>query len=276
MDLREKPGVQQKIASWVLRFRFPLLFLLVGAWWFLSPEVVASVSAILGQAEWNAQTLAYWLSGSFEQSQNWLHFALVALLIALIRGVLTEWLLGLGSFLMLLLLFFVCFLLDGSQEVFPVIMGAGFMIALALTMFGKKIRFILVLPGAILFAFLITWMTGQPVAIGIGNQYLAALLLIDVIFMGKCMASEMEKGRQKQAAVVTAFQKQFLSTGVTLLILVIAEVVLTFAYQTGIWAGAASAVALTLAGYALTSLVLAPIIFSLSPIGRLQAKKRKI
>lgn len=277
MDLRRRANFVQRVQEAVIRFRFPLLLLLLLPWWFFASAWRDVVGALLAQAERNAMVVSSLWAGSVGNPMDWLRFGCGILLLALIR-----WrIMGIRAMLTLFASFAVvitlCWWLDGSAMVLPAILGVMAVGIVTLFFFAKNawgigaLAFCLVLYGVA------AWISGMVHGqLGIGWQVLVGLAATDLLAQIALIRSHLRAGHTKAGAIVKAGSMASLSAVVSWVVLLILDLACHFLQIPTMLGGTLLTSQLSALGYVIGVAILAPVLLSLSPFGRIQAKSRTL
>jgi len=278
MDLRERPSKEKRFAEWVIRFRIPALILLLAGWWFGSASWHESVAAALTAGHHNTTWIRSFIETGF--GNHWsngfafLRPALAILLLLLLRAKLSSVKSALMTLAFLIAVMAGCWTLDGTAQILPAILGASLVILVTTFFFGRNAWFIAGLPYALCIFMLASWIPGIVRGLGMGWQITLALASADLATMIFSIRTSMRNSHIKAGAIVIAQQEilpAVLSSG---LVLFLADVVNHILFAPNLQGGSLWGSAGASLGYLVITLVIAPILFSLSPFDRIRIKGR--
>lgn len=274
MDLRKRAGYLQQAIETVIRLRLPLLLGLGLGWWFGAASWREFVGMVLNQAHRNSTIVTTLVSGHFGNVMDWLRFGFSVALLFLVRGRLQGWRSGVLTLWVMLGVILGCLLLDGTAAFLPAILSAVLVILVTLLFFGRSVWFIGGLAFAACIYLLAMWNFGVAVHNGMGWQILVAMTSADLALLLASIRTQLKSGHTKAGAIVNAEIKVALGTLGTAILLFTVDLVCYYLKIPSLQGGSLVSSALSYFAYILVVLVLAPILFSFSPFGRIQAKTR--
>jgi len=274
MDLRERAGLPQRWAEGVIRFRLVFLSVFLVAWWFLATSWKASVAYFLLQAKANADVLSQALQGTFPTLFSFLQVLLLLLLLVMVRARMMSWKAGLSTLWFVVAVLGVCWMMDDTARILPAILGAVLFTLVTLFVFGKSAWFICSLAFSISIYLLASWIPGVAHGKGLGWQLLIALASADLAVQIAVIRSQMKAGYPKAGSVVKAILAVWKGVLASAAVFLVVDGVCISMGQTTLFSGSLLDSLLSCLGYLLVVLAFAPALFSLSPLGRMEAKKK--
>lgn len=277
MDLRTRAGKTQRLQETIIRFRIPILIVLMIPWWIFASAWRDVVGALLAQAERNAMVMSTLMTGSIGNPMDWIRFGTGLLLLALLR-----WrVLGLRSMLSLLLSWLVvvgvCWALDGSSEVLPAILGLVLVGIVTLFFFAKNAWGIGILAFSLIVYGVAGWVSGIIHGqLGIGWQVLVGIAIADMLGQIALIRSHLKAGHAKMAGIVKAGQMAIVGSLTAWLVLLAMDLCCVFIGVPTLIGGGLLYSQLSTMGYFIGVAILGPILLSFSPFGRIQAKSRTL
>jgi len=277
MDLRPRPSWDKKYAEMLIRFRLPILVLLILLWWFFAADWQDMLSVVLGQAERNAQILEGLWNAQWGNGWDWGRFGFVVILFLVLRirlaGIIQG---GWHTLLALAMVGGGCWLLEGSALYLPAILSAVLVALVTLFFFARRVRLIAALAVLLSLFFLAGWIPGVAAARGLGWQITMALALADLLRATRIIRDELAQGRIATGAIIQAVQDISAGVLVSFSVLISADILLYALDMPTLHAGSFWASVAADLGYVITVLVLAPILFSLSPLNRSRSIVRRL
>jgi hypothetical protein len=276
MDLRTRSGLIQRIAEGVIRFRLPLLIVSLGLWLLFAAAWRESVGVLLAQAERNGTILASLLKGEVGNLLDWVRFGFAVALLFLFRSRLIGWKAGLSTLYFLGAVVLGCWLLDGSEPILPVILGAISLTLVTLFFFGKSAWLIGALPYALAIYALESWIPGIIQRRGMGWQVVLALASADLFLQLLSIRVHMKAGHVKSGSVVHGVISVFPGVVGTAILLFVVDVGCFFLGMPTLQGGTILDSLLVYLAYMVVVIGVAPALFSLSPFGRIKSKSRSV
>lgn len=275
MELREKPGVLQRVAEASIRFRLVLLALMIPLWAVFAHSWTDFISCLLAGAEVNGLMIFSLMQGEVPLKSLLLGPMFAIILLFLVRGKFFGWrngLLWLGGVVALMLLMF---LLEGSEPILAFVVMAILVLAVTLLFFVKSLVAVTLLPLLLLAYGLSTWLLSLQVT-PVGWQGIMALFLADSVAMLVGVGLDLRAGRQVTGAVSGSLHRHLpviLSSFVAL-----AATDIFFVYL-GVPVLGAQNLLLSLLvyfSYVVWMLAVFVPVISFCPLGRLRASKRTL
>lgn len=277
MDLRARAGKIQRMQESIIRFRIPALLILFIPWWFFASAWRDVVGALLAQAERNGIVVTALFVGNVGNPMDWMRFGAGILLLALLR-----WrLLGVRSMLSFFVSFgvvvFLCWGLDGSAAVLPALLGVFAVGVVTLFFFARNAWGIGALAFSLILYGVAAWVSGMVHGqLGIGWQVLVSLAASDMLAQTALIRSHLKAGHAKAGAIVKAGGMATLSGIATWLVLLVMDISCHFLQVPTMVGGSLVSSQLSAMGYFIGVAIFGPILLSLSPFGRIQAKSRTL
>ncbi|NLB63972.1 MAG: hypothetical protein GX801_07695 [Fibrobacter sp.] len=276
MDLRKKPSWVQRYGELIIRFRLPLIVLLFLAWWFLAASWQQTLSMVLGQAERNGQIIQSLLVGEYGNSADWIRFGFVIVLVLVLRTWLGSVGHGLRTLLSLAVVGAGCWLLDGSNDYLPVILSVLLVILATFYIFARNVWLVSALAALLTLYCAASWIPGMVQAKALGWQIITALILADLLSYVKSMGRELKKGRHSSGAILAAITYLTKPILATTLVLIATDSLLFYLELPTLHGDKLSSSIIADLGYVVSAIVIAPIMFSFSPLRRVKTTKRNL
>lgn len=275
MDLRDKPGVPQRIAEGVIRFRLVLILLLTVAWVLVSVSWSSFIAQMLASAQQNEAILFNLIRGEIPLRTLLLGPLFAVLLLTLVRGYFFGWKQGLFWLAGVAAVLGLLPLLEGSESVLAFVVMAVLAIAVTLLFFVRSLVAVTLLPMLLLGYGLSTWIMALGVSL-VGWQGLLALFLADTAAMLIGVGIDLRAGRPVSGALSGNVARQLPVLWASVGALIVSE--LFFAYL-GAPALAGRPLLLAIAiivSYAVWMMGLFAPVLSLMPMQRLRSEKRSM
>lgn len=268
MDLREKPGIIQRIGEFILRFRLVIVFILalVGGYFFAGWREflthILNVSELLGMRYAEGNFLSLW------------PFAVLLVVLLLPRFLLGGMQLGFSALGIFIALPLILFSLQSSDAVvLPVVLSYA-VLSIILMVVVKKTWACMLLPMALSATTLVGSVLGMKF-VNYPSYELSAfsvLMLAELLGFALLSGKELSLGSPKAGALIFAFKKTLLPAIISTVALA-AFFILVGKDFTGMAVLKHSALAL---GGFLCTFLLGVSLFSFTPLSRLRAEKRSI
>jgi len=275
MDLRERASWNQRLGETIIRFRLILIPVVLLLWWLFGASWKASVAYLLLQANGNALVLTHALSGQMPSLVDFSRVVIVLVLLVLVRARTIGWKAAMSTLWFVAAVLAGCWVLDGTANILPALLGAILFTLVTLLFFGRSAWFICSFAFALSIFLLASWLPGVAHGVGVGWQLLLAVASADLAVQIAVIRSQLKSGHPAAGAVVKA--NMAIAKGVLASALVFA-IVDAVCFSLGFASLLNSSIlgsVLGYVGYLLFILLLAPALFSLSPLGRIQVKKSR-
>lgn len=273
MELREKPGIMQRLAEAAIRFRLVLLAILIPLWAVFSLSWTDFISQLLAGAEVNGQMLYGLMAGDFAWRSVLLGPVFAVLLLFLVRGNFFGWRHGLKWLACVAALMALMFLLDGSEPVLAFIVMAVLVVAVTLFFFVKSLLAIALLPLLLLAYGLSTLL----LAIGVspmGWQGLMALYLADSLILLVSIGKDLREGRAVSGAVAGALRTHLPMLLASVACFAVTDIFFLVLGVPVLGAGSLPRALGCYGAYALWMVAVYVPLLSFCPLGRIRANKR--
>jgi len=275
MELREKPGLLQRVAEASIRFRLVLLALMIPLWAVFAHSWTDFISCLLAGAEVNGQMIFSLMQGEVPLKSLLLGPMFVILLLFLVRGKFFGWrngLLWLGGVVALMLLMF---LLEGSEPILAFVVMAILVLAVTLLFFVKSLVAVTLLPLLLLAYGLSTWLLSLQVS-PVGWQGIMALFLADSVAMLVGVGLDLRAGRQVTGAVSGSLHRHLPVILASFAALAATDVFFVYLGVPVLGAQNLLLSLLVYLSYVVWMLAVFIPVISFCPLGRLRASKRTL
>lgn len=275
MDLRDKPGIPQRIAEAVIRFRLVLILLLTVAWVLVSASWGSFIAQMLASAQQNEAMLFNLIRGEIPLQTLLLGPLFAVLLLTLVRGYFFGWKQGLFWLGGVAAVMGVLPLLEGSESVLAFVVMAVLAIAVTLLFFVRSLVAVTLLPILLLGYGLSTWVLALGVT-PVGWQGLLALFLADTAAMLIGVGMDLRAGRPVTGALSGNVSRQLPVLWASVGALIVSEVFFAYLGAPALVGRPLLLAIAIIVSYAVWMMGLFAPVLSLMPMQRLRSEKRSM